>query len=143
LTSVIINTINRLLPNTDYITQTSRIKLGWIIGNGFVFRTDLNHQLYSGLSDNFNQNFLLWNMSIGKKIFKNQLGEINISAFDILKQNNSISRNITEIYIEDLQTQTLTRFFMLNFIYNFRNFRVGKPAEQDFKEKDKRRDGWW
>ena len=44
---------------------------------------DLNHQLYSGLSDDFNQNFWLWNMSFGRKLFKNKLGEINISAFEI------------------------------------------------------------
>lgn len=118
------NTINAD-SDSDYITQSTRVKFNWIIGKSLVFRTNLNHQLYNGLSDDFNQNFWLWNMSIGKKVFKNKLGEISISAFDLLNQNRSITRNITEVYIEDVQTTTLTRYIMLNFTYNFRNFRIG------------------
>jgi len=94
------------------------------------------------LSDDFNQNYWLWNASIGKKLFKNKLGEISISAFDILEQNNAIQRNITEIYIEDVQTQALTRFVMLNFTYNFRNFKVGKAPEPRQEERRKRRGDW-
>ena len=133
-----INTVNSNLDN-DFITQSSRIKFNAIIGKHIIFRTNLNHQLYSGLSDDFNQNYLLWNASIGAKIFKNKLGEISISAFDILKQNNTIQRNITEVYIEDVETQALTQFFMLNFTYNFRNFKTGKKPS--FPQRDERRKG--
>ncbi|MEM6965787.1 MAG: outer membrane beta-barrel protein [Bacteroidota bacterium] len=107
------NTTNTIRLGTDdrFINQATKVKFNWIIGERLVFRTDLNHQLFSGLSDAFNQNFWLWNMSIGRKIFKNKLGEISISAFDLLKQNNAIQRNITEVYIEDVRTQPLTRSF--------------------------------
>ena len=135
--STVANTVNTA-SNNNNITQSSRLKFNIIFGKDLIYRTNLTHQLFAGLSDEFNQNYWLWNMSIGKKIFKNKLGEISISAFDILKQNNSIQRNITEVYIEDVRTQPLTRFFMLNFIYNFRNFRVGKaPAPQ---QRDRSRD---
>ncbi len=128
--------------DSDYITQSTRVKFNWIIGKGLVFRTNLNHQLYNGLSDDFNQNYWLWNMSIGKKVFKNQLGEIAISAFDLLNQNRSITRNITEVYIEDVQTTTLTRYIMLNFTYNFRNFRIGNAPIPEEKERRRGRDRW-
>lgn len=137
------NTTNTLRLGTDneFINQATKVKFNWIIGRSLVFRTDLNHQLYTGLSDDFNQNYWLWNMSIGMKVFKNKLGEVSVSAFDILKQNNSIQRNITEVYIEDVRTQPLTRFFMLNFTYNFRNFGVGsRPAQEDKDDRRKRRD---
>ena len=82
-------------------------------------------------------------MSIGKKVFKNKLGEIAISAFDLLNQNRSISRNITEVYIEDVQTTTLTRYIMLNFTYNFRNFRVGNaPVPEEIERRRGCRDRW-
>ena len=42
--------------------------------------------------------------------------------FDLLKQNRSITRNVTETYIEDVQNQVLQRYFMLTFTYNLRNF---------------------
>ena len=121
--------------------QGSRIKLGWILPKGLVLRTDLNHQLYNGLSDDeFDTNYWLWNFGLGKKVFKNQLGEVSLSVFDALGQNNSINRNITDVYIEDVQTQVLQRFVMLNFVYNFRNFNVGRKPMPDLEKERERRD---
>ena len=129
--------------NSDYIQQNSKLKFNWILPKGIVFRTDLNHLLYSGLSDDeFDTNYWLWNLGIGKKIFKNQLGEISFSVFDLLKQNNNITRNITDVYIEDVQTQALQRFVMVNFIYNFRNFNRGKnpiPSNERRDDRDRGR----
>ncbi len=111
--------------NTDYINQNTRLKFNWILGDGIVFRTDLIHQFYQGLSDDFDQNYLLWNMSLGKKLFKNQRGEISLSVFDLLKQNNSLSRLATEIYTEDIQANVLQQYFMLSFKYDLRHFKIG------------------
>lgn len=44
------------------------------------------------------------------------------SNFDLLNNNNSIIRNVTDYYIEDLQTQVLNRYFMLTLTYNLRKF---------------------
>ncbi len=128
--------------DNDYITQSTQAKFNWIIGKSLVFRTNLNHQLYNGLSDDFNQNYWLWNLSIGKKVFKDQLGEIAISAFDLLNQNTSISRNITEVYIEDIEVNTLTRYIMLNFTYNFRNFRIGNTSMPEEEDQRRGRGDW-
>jgi hypothetical protein len=111
--------------NNNYLNQSTRLKLGWVSANGLVFRTDLTHQFYQGLSDDFDQNYLLWNMSIGKKIFESQRGEISLSVFDLLKQNNSLSRTITETYTQDIQTNVLQQYFMLSFKYDLRQFKVG------------------
>lgn len=123
-------TTNTLQSGVDnqYYSQNSSFQLGWIFGSGFVLRSNIAHQFYDGLSEGFDQNYWLWGGSIGKKIFKNDLGEISISVFDILGQNQSIQRNITEIYLEDVQTQTLQRYVMLNFIYQFRNFSTGRQS---------------
>lgn len=111
--------------NTDYLNQNTRLKFNWVVANGIVFRTNLTHQFYKGLSDNFDQNYILWNMSIGKKIFKNQRGEISLSVFDLLKQNNNLSRIVTEVYTEDIQTNVLQQYFMLSFRYDLRHFKIG------------------
>lgn len=125
--NVAINTL-QTQSNTDYFNQNTSLKFNWILGDGFVFRTDLTHQFYQGLSDDFDQNYLLWNMSIGKKIFKNQRGEISLSVFDLLKQNNNLSRITTEIYTEDIQTNVLQQYFMLNFKYDLRHFKIGQNS---------------
>ncbi|WP_197428890.1 outer membrane beta-barrel protein [Phnomibacter ginsenosidimutans] len=93
---------------------------------------EVTNQLYSGLADGFDQSFWLWNVSAGKKMLKNRRGEIKMSVFDLLKQNQSIARNIGETYIEDVQTQVLQQYFMLTFTYTLRNF--GQAAKRNAGE---------
>lgn len=131
------NKVNNSLQsgsNSEFLNMSSRFKFNWIIFEGFVLRSDLSHALYSGLSDGFNQNFWLWNLAIGKKIFKNERGEIALAVNDLLKQNRSIQRTITETYTEDVQTNALQQFFMLSFTYNLRNFNTGKQATPKMDE---------
>lgn len=129
------NTVQRSLRKTseNYFSQSSRARLTWVIWKGLVYRTDLNHRLNTGLSAGFNTNYLIWNMSVGKKIFANQRGEISLSVFDLLKQNISIRRNVTDILVEDVQSNVLQRYFMLTFTYNLRHFSGGAKSEKDFE----------
>ncbi|MCS6929994.1 MAG: TonB-dependent receptor family protein [Saprospiraceae bacterium] len=110
--------------NTRYVSQTSRFRFNWIVWKGIVLRSDLTHNLNAGLSEGFNQNFWLWHLALGKKVFKNERGEIALAINDVLGQNRSIGRNVTETYVEDLQTNALQRFVMLSFTYNLRHFRT-------------------
>ncbi|WP_229580882.1 TonB-dependent receptor [Persicitalea jodogahamensis] len=131
------NTVNRSLRKTseNYFSQSSRARLTWVIWKGLVYRTDLNHRLNTGLSAGFNTNYMIWNMSIGKKVFANQRGEISLSVFDLLKQNISIRRNVTDILVEDVQSNVLQRYFMLSFTYNLRHFSGGAKSEADFEQR--------
>jgi uncharacterized protein (DUF2147 family) len=84
--------------------------------------TEATHQYYSGLSAGFNQSFVIWNGALAYKFLKDNRAEIRASVNDILGQNKSISRNVTETYIEDIQTTVLQRYFMLTFTYNIKSF---------------------
>ncbi|GAB3305874.1 outer membrane beta-barrel protein [Hymenobacter tenuis] len=108
--------------NSTFFRQNTTLRFNWIVVKGITVQSDVNHQLYSGLSAGFNQNFVLWNASVGKKLGASQQAEIKLFAFDLLGQNNSIQRNITAAYTEDVQTNILQRYFMLMFTYNIRNF---------------------
>ncbi|GHB84725.1 collagen-binding protein [Persicitalea jodogahamensis] len=135
------NTVHRSLRKTseNYFNQSSRAQLTWVIWKGLVYRTDLNHRINTGLSAGFNTNYMIWNMSIGKKLFSNQRGEISLSVFDLLKQNISIRRNVTDILVEDVQSNVLQRYFMLTFTYNLRHFSGGASSEQDFERQEGRK----
>lgn len=122
------NTINPALDNT-FFNQRVRLNFNWIIWQGIIYRMDVSHQVNSGLSDGFDANFTLVNMSLGKKIFKNQRGEISVNVFDLLNENNNIRRNVTESFIEDVQTNVLQRYFMLTFTYNIRRFSKGMDMD--------------
>jgi hypothetical protein len=119
------NQVNATLQdqlNNNCYQHTAGIKLNWLFGNGFVFTSDLNQTRYSGLDESLDQSFTLWNAGVGYKFMKGDRAEVKLSVFDILNQNNSISRTITETYIQDEQTTVLQQYFLLSFTYTFRNF---------------------
>ncbi|MPR32670.1 outer membrane beta-barrel protein [Salmonirosea aquatica] len=124
---------NSLQPQLDnnYFSQVSSARLNWIFGKGFVLQTDITNQSYRGLGAGFNQNFTLWNASLGKKFLKDNKGELKLTVFDILAQNNSINRNVTETYVEDVTSRVLTQYAMLTFTYTLRNFGKAPAPAQD------------
>jgi hypothetical protein len=125
---------NSLRPtlNNGFYYQTTNVKYRWVFGNGFVYRANLRHQLNTGLSEGYDNTSLLFNMSAGKKILKNDMGEISLNVYDLLQQNNNAARRITELFIEDSQSTVLQRYFMLTFTYNIRHFSAG-TTEEDFE----------
>ncbi|MCF0042648.1 TonB-dependent receptor [Dyadobacter fanqingshengii] len=128
------NTIQPNL-NNNYYTQGITGRVNWIFGKGFVVQSDISNQSYRGLGEGYNQNFTLWNASVGKKFLKNNAGELKLTVFDILKQNNSITRNVTETYVQDVTNRVLTQYAMLTFTYTLRNF--GKaPAPENNRRRD-------
>ncbi|GGD80666.1 collagen-binding protein [Emticicia aquatilis] len=121
--SLVRNSVQTTL-NTNYLFQNTSVKVNWLFGKGFLLQSEVLNQAYSGLGSGFNQNFTLWNAGFGYKFLKKQAGELRLNVFDLLKQNNSIARNVSTAYIEDARNQVLTRYFMLTFTYNLRNFRL-------------------
>ena len=116
--------------NTEYFNQTSRVKLNLNPWKGIVFTAEYSNQYYTGLTDGFNQNISLLNGAIGYKFLKEKQADIRLFVFDILQQNNSIQRNITETYIEDTQTNILRRYFMLVFTYNIKKYYKNEGKKQ-------------
>ncbi|RYE24301.1 MAG: TonB-dependent receptor [Sphingobacteriales bacterium] len=116
------NTVQTELDN-KYYSQITSLKFNWIFLKGFVFNTNINHNLYTGLTSDFSQSFLLWNASFGYKFLKNRALEAKVVAYDILNQNSSISQTSTDTYIEDSQTDVLKRYFMLQLTYTLRSFK--------------------
>ncbi|MBN7812745.1 TonB-dependent receptor [Algoriphagus sp. H41] len=123
------NTVNPSL-NNHFFQQRFRVNFNWIFWAGFVYRLDLNHQINSGLSEGYDNNFSLVNMSLGKKVFGNQRGEVSLMVYDLLGQNANVRRNIAETYIEDVQTNVLQQYVMLSFTYNLRRFSKGMDEDK-------------
>jgi hypothetical protein len=122
--------VKNTLPNEaddNYLSQVYSGKINLIILKGIVFNTGATETAYTGLSQAYNQSVFLWTGSIGYKFLKQQALLISVSAFDILNQNKSITRTVTDTYIQDSQTEVLKRYFMLNLQYNIRKFKTSKP----------------
>jgi hypothetical protein len=118
--------------NTNYANQTTGLKLDVIFPWGITWRNQINHQLYRGYGDGFDDSFLLGIMSIGKKFLKNNRAEVSISVFDLFNQNQAISRTVNSTYIESTTSNVLQRYFMVNFKYDLRHF--GKSSGNNGSE---------
>ena len=129
-----INTVkNTIQPtlNNNYFTQSIGINANFLTKKGLFFQNDLSNESYKGLTDGFNQNYWLWNMAVGQKFLKNNDGELKLSVFDLLKQNKSITRDVTESYIQDQTNQVLQQYFMLSFTYKLKTFGKGAPTNNN------------
>lgn len=127
--NIVENTLQPQL-NNNYQIHTAGAKINWMPSKRFVLNSDFNYNQYIGLGEGFDQQFILWNAYLGYKFLKNQAGELKISAFDILNQNNSITRTVTETFVEDNITRVLNRYFMLTFTYTLRSFKPANGSTQ-------------
>jgi hypothetical protein len=107
--------------SSNYFINSSNLKVNIMPTKSWVINSDINYTNYQGLGGDFNQDFFLWNAGVAYKFYK-RMAEIKLSVFDLLDQNNSISRSVTETYIEDTRSNVLNRYFMLTFTYNIRKF---------------------
>ena len=71
-------------------------------------------ELFSG-----NNNLVIWNAYIGRKLLKNDKAIIKISGNDILNQNRGYSRTINTTVLQEQNYQTISRYFLLSFVWNF------------------------
>ena len=108
--------------NDQYWSQNTRGRLYWRFFKGLVFRTELSHQVYTGLTEGFDTQFLLWNASLGTKFMKEDRAELQLSVYDLLSQNQSVSRTVSDAFYEDQNTEVLQQYFMLTFRYQIKDF---------------------
>lgn len=114
--------------NNNYFYHTATAKVNWNFWKGFVFNTNIQNVLYTGIAEGYNQNYFLWNAELGYKFFKDKSLEVKFGAYDMLNQNNGISRTVTETYVEDARNQVLKRYVLLTVTYNLRFFKKAKEG---------------
>ena len=87
-----------------------------------------------GFTNNYNDDYLLCNAWIGKKVFRNQRGEIMIGVNDIFNQNKSFVRTVGSGWTQNATNSVVGRYYMVQFTYNLRHF--GKRGSRDIKDYD-------
>ncbi|HKO81781.1 MAG TPA: outer membrane beta-barrel protein [Chitinophagaceae bacterium] len=137
------NTKSSLSDDNKYVNQSAGIKTNFLTKSGWFLQNDISNQSYTGMSDGFNQSYWLWNAGIGKKFLKNKAAELKLSVFDLLKQNQSISRTVEANYIEDTQSRVLRQYFMLTFTYSLKNFGAGRVTRSNTERRGGRPEGFF
>lgn len=115
--------------NNDYFQGRLNGRLvlnGW---NGWVLENELNYDQYVGLGAGFDQDAFVWNAALGHKFLKNDALELRVTAYDILKRNVSVAREVSDTYIQNTVTNMLQRYVMFSVTYNLRAFKSA-PADR-------------
>ncbi len=95
----------------------------------FEISSDLNYNWQQKTEAyNFDFNRTLWNASIAKKFFKKENLKLELSARDILNQNDGFSRTINDYMFTERNHTTIRRHFLLSLVWDF-NKMGGAPAE--------------
>jgi hypothetical protein len=92
----------------------------------FVWEASLDYQYNALAAPGIQKNRVLLNGGLIYQFLHKNKGQLKLSVFDVLNQNVAVTRYSVENYINDRQINVLTRYFLLTFTYNIRNFRPGK-----------------
>jgi hypothetical protein len=104
--------------NSNYLQQVYGLDMTNYLPWGLVINNNFNYTINSGRADGFNTTVGYWNASIAKSFLKNKRAEIKLSAFDLLNQNQGISRNSNQNFVEDTRYNVLQQYFQLGFTFS-------------------------
>lgn len=104
--------------NSNYLQQVYVFGMTNYLPWGIVFNNDFNYTVNTGRADGYNTKVPFWNASIARGFLKNKRAEIKLSVSDLLNQNQGVSRNANQNYIEDTRYNVLQRYFLMSFTYS-------------------------
>lgn len=98
---------------------------------GLVLSTDLTFTASKGYAEGFNTNTWMWNATISYQFLRDRSATFSLRAYDLLQQKSNISRSVTANYIDDIEYNSLTRYFMATLTYTFNTFGKGNQPESN------------
>ena len=113
---------NNALPGLEITTHYSGSELIIRMPKHWVWETSMDYRYNPQVAAGIQKNIYRWNAALNFLFLKDDKGQLKLSAFDLLNQNTSVYRTVSENYINDIETTVLKRYFMLTFTYNIRSF---------------------
>ncbi|MGI8633934.1 MAG: outer membrane beta-barrel protein, partial [Segetibacter sp.] len=105
--------------NNQYLSQRYSADLNVFLSQRFTVYNSYSYINDGGIANNSNISSASWNASISQRLFKKKNATLNLSVNDILNKNKNLTRLVSENYINNMKAETLKRYFLLTFTYNF------------------------
>ncbi len=126
----------------EYFNHSASGTLKTVFWKGFTFTASANYVQYIGFTNDYNDSYTLCNAYIGKKLFRNQLGEIMVGINDIFNQNTSFARTTGSGFTQNSWNSVIGRYFTVQFNYNLRVFgKKGSRVLSDYGISDGKSSG--
>ena len=105
-----------------------------VFWKGFTLTAAVNYNQYIGFTNDYNEDYLICNIYLGKKLFKNKQGEVLVGVNDLLNENAAFARTVGSGYTQNSWNSVIGRYFTVQFNYNLRYF--GKKGSQNIDDYD-------
>lgn len=110
--------------NNDYFSHTVSGQLKWAFWKGVTFTGSLSYRQDKGISAPFNDRTLLCNLYLGKRIFRNRLGEISIGINDLFDDNSRrYAHTINSSGTNNIVNQGIECYVAFQLVWHLRNYR--------------------
>jgi len=96
---------------------------------GLVLATDVRYTATSGYSAGYDTRTWRWNASLSYQFLSGKQATVSVKAYDLLNQQSNIRRSVTANYTDDIEYNSLTRYFMFSFTYRFNTFGKGNEPQ--------------
>ncbi len=112
---------DNIFPELSVLTHNSGSEIIIRLPKHWVWESSLNYIYNPQVAEGIQKSVLRWNAAVNFLFLKDDKGQFKLSVYDLLNQNITVYRQVTENYINDVETNILRRYFMLTFTYNIRN----------------------
>lgn len=128
------NSLSATATKNRYFNHSARGDLKIVFPLGFTFTASAAYTQYVGFTNDYEDSYLLCNAYIGKKVFRNQRGEVMIGVNDIFNQNRAFVRTTGSGWTQNAMNSVIGRYYMVQFTYNLRLF--GKKGSRNIQDYD-------
>ena len=128
------NSLNADKSKNRYFNHTAQGNLKVVFPLGFTFTASAAYSQYIGFTNDYSEDYLLCNVWLGKKVFRNKRGEVMVGVNDLFNQNQAFSRSTGSGYTQNSTNSVIGRYYMVQFNYNLRRF--GKKGSRNIKDYD-------
>ena len=116
--------------SNDYFSQIFSGDIKWAFWRRFTFTGSLTFQQLKGISDSYNDRILLCNLYLGRRLFRNHLGEISIGINDLFNNNNyRYVHTINASGTNNITNQGIGRYAGIQFVYHLRAYHKKKGRQ--------------
>ncbi|MEZ4908004.1 MAG: outer membrane beta-barrel protein [Saprospiraceae bacterium] len=106
----------------NYYSYNANSSVKWQFLKSTFFESNFKYSVYVNDKYDFDQKFPVWNASIRQLLGKSKKFELRLAALDILNKNVTINQTSYANYLQQTETNTLTRYIMLSLTYNIKGF---------------------
>ncbi len=115
-------------PYTNYAYSAS---IDWTLPMRWFVKTDATYNINNGRTSGYNINYVIWNASVSRSFLKTENLLFGVEAYDILNQNISNTRTVSNNIITDQKVNVIRRYFMLKMTLKFNNNHT-KEVEDEY-----------